>query len=184
MEDRKYTIDEVIKMGTEIGVREGMEYIQREREARKKSRYDRRLHNTKLLLREYRKLYIHCRDAVCSSKMKAGAIDILDELDNYEYDDSLYIESIKTSKERTAIIIDHVKKMMSIYKYMCSKSKRPEEARRYNIIKKMYIDTPEATVEELSAEYNIDSRSVYRDVDKAVETLSSLFFGIDGLKVI
>jgi hypothetical protein len=182
-EDRKYTMDEVIKMGTEIGIREGIEYIRKEREARKNNRYDRRLRNTRLLLKEFRKLYIHSRDAICSSKTKLSAVDILDELDGFEYSDELYIESIKTSKERTSIIIDHVKKMMSIYKYMCQHSKRPDEVRRYNIIRKLYIDSPEATVEELSAEFNIDERSVYRDVDKAMETLTALVFGIDGLKI-
>lgn len=182
-EERVYTIDEVISMGTEIGIKVALEQIKKEREDRKKGRYDRRLRNTKLLLREFRKLFIHSRDAVYASKDRLNPIDILDELDSFEYEDDLYIESIKKSKERTAIIVEHVKKMMSIYKYMCSKSKRPEDLRRYNIIRKLYIDSPEATVEELSAEYCIDVRSVYKDIDKALETLTALVFGIDGLKI-
>jgi hypothetical protein len=182
-EDKTYTVDEVIKMGTEIGVQTGMEYIRKEKENRRLNRLDRRLRNTKMLLREYKKLCIHSRDAVDKNQCKEIVIDILDELDSFEYSDDLYIESIKRSKERTAIIVEHIKKMMQIYKYMSTKSRKPEELRRYNIILKMYMKSPEATVEELSAEYHIDTRSIYRDIEKAVETLASLIFGIDGLKV-
>jgi hypothetical protein len=181
--EKTYSMDEVIKLGTEIGIQTGMEYIRKEKEKRRLSRHDRRLRNTKLLLREYRKLYIHCRDSIEKGKTTINAVDILDELDVFEYSDDLYIESIKKSKERTAVIIEHIKKMMSIYRYMSNKSKKPEELRRYNIICKMYTSSVEATVEELSAEFHIDNRTVYKDVDKAVETLAALIFGIDGLKV-
>jgi TatD DNase family protein len=62
-DEQKYTMDEVIKMGTEIGINVALEHMKKEREERKKGRYDRRLRNTKLLLREFRKLFIHSRDA-------------------------------------------------------------------------------------------------------------------------
>jgi hypothetical protein len=182
MEEKTYSMDEVIKIGTEIGIQTGMEYIRKEKEQRRQNRHDRRLRNTKLLLREYRKLCIHCRDSVDSIKSTESAIDVLDELDSFEYSDDLYIESIRRSKERTEIIIEHIKKMMSIFKYMCHKSKRPEEVRRYNIIYKIYISSEEATVESLSAEYNINNRTIYKDIDNAIETLTALVFGIDGLK--
>jgi uncharacterized protein with FMN-binding domain len=180
--EKVYSLDEVIKMGTEIGVKIAIDYLHKEKDQRRKSRYDRRLRNTKLLLKEYRKLAIHSKDAICSGR-KVNAIDLLDELDGFEYDDQLYIESIKSSKERTKIIVEHIQKMIRIFKFISYKSKKPENARRYEVIYDMYISGKEATVDELSTRFCVESRSIYRDVDIAVEDLATLIFGIDGLKI-
>lgn len=182
MGEKKYTVDEIIKIGTEVGIKAGMEYIRKEKEQRKKGRYDRRLRNTKLLLREYRTLKIHSKDAVYSLG-GAKAIDILDELDSFEYDDNLYIESIKKSKERTAVIISHVNQMMNIFKQLCENSKNIEDARKYKVIHSQFIAEEEITVEELAQQLNVHPRTVYKDIDNAVKTISSLMFGIDGLKM-
>lgn len=176
------SVNEVIEMATNIGVKAGLEFIQQEKNRRKKNRYDRRLRNTKLLLREYRKLCLHSKDAVSSWK-QLTAIDVLDNLDEHEYDEDLYIESIKTSKERTRVIVEHIRKMMRIFRYMSYKSKKPEDRRRFEIINSMYISSVEMTAEELSAKNSVDTSTIYRDVNMAVEDLASLVFGIDGLKI-
>ncbi len=182
MNEKNYTVDEIIKIGTEVGIKAGMEYIRKEKEQRKKGRYDRRLRNTKLLLREYRTLKIHSKDAIYSTT-RAKAIDILDELDNFEYGDELYIESIKKSKERTAVIISHINQMMKIFKQICENSKNIEDARKYKVIHSQFIAEEEITVEELAQQLNVHPRTVYKDIDNAVKTISSLMFGIDGLKM-
>lgn len=183
--EKRYSFDEVIVMGTQIGINAGMEYIRKEKEKRRKSRYDRRLRNTKLLLREYRKLKSYCQDAIYSTKQLEGnAIDILDEIDGSEYDNVLYIDSIKKSKDRTLVIIEHINKMIDIFRYYSEASKRPEETRRFHVVYDMYIGNEEKTAEEIAERYAIEQRTVYRDINKAAETLSALIFGIDGLNVI
>lgn len=177
----KPNIDQLIKTATEIGIKVGMEYITKEKEQRRKSRFDRRLRNTRLLIKEYRKLKTHCQDAVY--EIKKNPVYILDEIDEFEYDDELYISSIKASTERTAIIIMHIEKMLAVYKHLCEMSKNPEEQRRYNIIRAMYIDDEKVSADEIAKGHFINRRTVYKDIDKALETLSALIFGIDGLKI-
>lgn len=181
---KTYSIDEVVKMGTEIGIKTGMEFIRKEKEVRRKSRYDRRLRNTKLLLREYRKLKAYCDDAVYSSKqVEKNAIDILDEMDEFEFDNEMYIDSIKRSKERTLVIIEHINKMLDMFRYYSEASKKPEDNRRFKVIYDMYISEEESSADDIAERYDIETRTVYRDISNGVETLSALLFGIDGLKV-
>lgn len=181
MEAFNLNLDELIKTATEIGIQVGMEYIRKEKEARRKDRYDRRLRNTKLLLREYRRLKTHCTDAIY--EIQHNPIFLLDEIDEFEYDDQRYINSIKESTERTATIISHVDKMLEIYRQICEMSKYPEEQRRYSIIKAVYLDEEEKDIDDIADEHCINKRTVYKDINKAVESLSALIFGVDGLKV-
>jgi hypothetical protein len=106
-------LEKIIEIGTQVGVKTALETLKKERDEKRKSRYDRRLRNTRLLLREYRKLMIHREESVKSNKR---AIDSLDELEDECFTSSLYIESISQSKERTAIIISHIDKMLEIFK--------------------------------------------------------------------
>lgn len=180
---RKAERKEVLQMGTQAGIVAALDFIHKEKEHKMKSRFDRRLRNTKLLLIEYRKLEIHCKDAEYK-KISSNAIDILDELDCFEFEDDVYIESIKKSKDRTDIIIKHIQKMLEAYKYLCDRSKKPEVARRYNVIYDLFIGDYEFTIDEVAESYNIHPRTVYKDVDDASATLSALIFGIDGLKTL
>lgn len=178
----KISIEKIIEIGVQIGVKTALERIKKEKDEKRKSRYDRRLRNTKLLLRNYRNLIIHCTDAVnCIKKISTNAIDILDEFE--DLDENLYIESISRSTERTAIIIAHINKMLQIYKGMCEASKKPEDIRKYQVIKRIYLDDEGILAEDLAEELKINQRTVYKDIDDAVRTLSALIFGIDGLNI-
>lgn len=65
-----------------------------------KSRHDRRLRNTKLLLDNYSLLQDHCKNAIYDKEqaIAVNAIDVLDSIDNCDND--TYIESIKKSTIR------------------------------------------------------------------------------------
>ena len=177
-------LEKVIEIGVQVGLRTAVETMRKEKEERRKSRYDRRLRNTRLLLRNYRELVAHCSEAVFRIKKCGGnAIDILDQIDDEELDDDLYIESIKCSTERIALIIAHIDNMISIYRYMCEKSDKPEDFRKYRVIMGLYIDEDGRTIQELANDLICDPRTISRDRDGAVVTLSALIFGIDGLKM-
>jgi hypothetical protein len=175
-------LEKIVDLGTQIGVRTALEFMKKEKEEKRKSRYDRRLRNTKLLLRKYRMLVLHSEESVNSGKVnKENAIDILDQIE--EMDENLFIESISRSRERTEIIIAHIKKMVYIFKVICEKSPRQEEKRKYRVIDELYLQEEEKSINDLAAELFCDVRTIYRDVNDAVDTLSALIFGIDGLNI-
>ena len=89
-----------IRTGVAAGVSAAAAHIEEEHQKEAKERTDRRLHNTRLLLKNYRLLKRHTAGAIYNAKQakeKESAASILDGLESYTRDDSLYIESIKRS---------------------------------------------------------------------------------------
>lgn len=174
--------NEIIKLAAEAGAMAAMETLEKERKKAQKSRYDRRLRNTKLLLRNYRMFKEHAENAVYEiHQLEENAIDILDRMWEPDSND-LYVESIKKSKARTKIIMTHIIDMLDLYESYCLKSQKPEEHRRYRVIYNFYISELPITIREIAYNESIDERTVYKDIDSACEKLSGLIFGIDGIK--
>ena len=182
-------IEQAIQQGVEAGVKAGAEYIEGQRRQAKKDRYDRRLHNTRLLLKNYRRFRAHVNEGVSSEKKPSGkrptesAISILDDLDEFSYRDGLYIESIKRSQERTAIILRHIDKMMEYYRIDCDLNGTDEAVRRYKVVMASYIDEPKISPQDIAETFGIERRTIYRDINIAMKQLTALIFGIDGLRV-
>jgi hypothetical protein len=174
---------EIIKLAAEAGAKAALEALEKEKKKAHKSRHDRRLRNTKLLLRNFRMFKEHTENAVFEvSQLDENAIDILDMMWEYSNDSELFVESIKKSVARTKIIMTHVIDMLALYEAYCMKSTKPEDSRRYRVIDNLYISEQPMTVREIATMEGIDERTVYKDVDAACERLSALIFGIDGLK--
>jgi len=173
-----------IQRGVEIGTKTALDFIAQEKKVLRKGRYDKRLRNTRLLLRNYRSLKTHARDAVFSAtQAKENAVDILDGLNDYSFDDDLYVESIKKSRQRTLIILRHIEEMLRYYRINCEQSGKAEELRRYRVIMATYINDEKKSAEEIATDENIERRTIYKDINMAIKTLSALIFGIDSLKV-
>ena len=170
--------------GIEIGIRAAMDYLTEEKEKARKSRYDRRLRNTRLLLKNYRSFKRHAQGAIFNAKQaKENAIDILDGLDDGMLNDNLYVEGIKKSQQRTIIILNHVEEMLRYYRIACEQSGKEEEMRRYRVIMAMYIDDDKMTAQDIAEKENIEGRTVYKDITNAIKPLSALIFGIDSIKI-
>ncbi|WP_231688064.1 hypothetical protein [Bacillus sp. FJAT-18017] len=166
-------VDEIVKLAVQAAI----EHVEKERQKEQKDRHDRRLRNTKLLLRNYKNLVIHCSDI----KLELTEIDdilLMEELDG----DHLALESIKRSKKRTLAIVQFIQHMLEIYKLMCEKSNRPEDIRKYLIIRQMYIDEPRMSVEAIAECHSVEKRTVFRTVDRACKDLSGLLFGVDSIR--
>ena len=173
-----------VQRGTEAGIKAAMDYLAEERKQLKKGRYDRRLRNTRLLLKNYRSFRNYAKNAVYkASQLKENAVDILDGLDDYSFDDGLYIESIKKSQQRTLIILNHIDEMLRYYKIDCEQSGKDEELRRYRIIMAYYINDPKKNAEQIAEEEHIERRTLYKDINIALKPLSALIFGIDSMKL-
>lgn len=173
-----------IEKGVEIGVKSAMDYLMEEKEKARKSRYDRRLHNTRLLLKNYRSFKKHAEGAIFNARqVKERAIDILDGLDDAMLANETYVEGIKKSQQRTIVILHHIDEMLVFYRISCEQSGKPEEMRRYRTIMAMYIDDNKMTAQQIAEKENVEARTVYKDITAAIKPISALIFGIDSLKI-
>ena len=177
----KEDLQELMEKAAVAGAKAGIDRYEAELKDRQKKYRDKRYHNTKLLLRNYRMLQINAENSVFGrSQMEESAADILDNMMNM-YNDEVIVESIKTSATRTAIIVSHVKTMIRMYQICCEQSGNEIDKRRYDIIYGLYISDPKITRKELMDKWNISSVTTYTDEKIAIERLSALIFGVDGL---
>lgn len=172
--------------GAEIGAAAAVRAVERERSKFKKQQYDRRFHNTKLLLRHYRALNEHYHNAVFDVQKAEASdedfADIMQAMNSSIADEELYVESIKQSCIRTKVIMAHVNKMLDIYKIMCERSHRPDDMRRWRVLEALYLADTGTTAGAIAENEHIDKRTVYKDIDVCIADLTTLLFGIGGLE--
>lgn len=164
----------------EIGARMALEKIEKEKKKAQKQMNDKRLHNTKLLLKNYKMLKLNAENSIFGqSQMKESAADILNNMMSL-YDDGVIVDSIKRSATRTAIIVSHIEEMLEIYKIYCDKAGQIEQ-RRYQVIYDMYISDEDSSVQEIAKLQKMSKESVYSDLKISIKRLTALIFGIDSL---
>ncbi len=174
-------LEKIIQIASDTGAKAALEKYERETEKRKKDRKSKKLYNTKLLLRNYRALKAGSEYSIFSrSQMEESAADILDSMMNL-YDDEVIVSSIKRSASRTAIMISHIRKMVDLYEVLVHRSGDEIDIRRYEILKKAYIDDDKKNISDLAEQYVMSKDSVYKDMKIAEERMSSLIFGVDCL---
>ena len=171
-------LEKVAKISAETAVQTALDYMEKENQKRQKLKRDRRLRNTKLLLKHYRSFVIHCQD-VKTELEKLADPEVLRELDTDEF----AVESIRRSKQRTLAMVNFIKQMLAVYRILCEQSGKPEDIRRYNTIHMMYIAEEKFTAEQIATCHKVDVRTVYRDVNDAAKALSALIFGVDGIRM-
>lgn len=173
----------MVKAVTELAVQEGIKAYHREAEDQRKVAMDKRLRNTKLLLKNFRELEAHSNSAVYElSKVQDGDLfDILDLMTRDSNDLDMQVESIKSSVGRTQLIVEHVREMLTLYKLACDRSDKPEDQRRYRTVERLYLLEEPWTAQEIAEDEGIDISTVYKDLNEAVRRLTALIFGIDGL---
>ena len=173
-------------VGAEIGAKTALRAAERERKKIREELYDRRYHNTKLLLQNYRQLNEHFKNAVFdigqAEERDETFIDIMELMTGRRCKDDLYVESIKKSAVRTRIIMTHVNQMLEVYGIMCERSDREDDKRHYRILKAMYIDDIPTTAQVIADREHIDKRTVYKDIDAAASCLTTLLYGISGIE--
>ena len=173
---------EIYEKAAMIGAREALKTFSQEREKEYSNRTDRRLRNTKLLLRNYHMLKEHAENSVFGrTQMKESALDILESMMSI-YNDEVIIQSIKNSATRTAIIVSHIETMFRLYYSYCDHSTNREiDLRRYNVVWDMYMAENTLPVMGIAEKQHISRDSVYSDLRVGIERLTALIFGVDGL---
>lgn len=177
-------LKDIYEKAASIGAKEAVKAFEQERKKEQGQRADRRLRNTKLLLRNYHMLKEHAENSVFGrTQMEESAADILESMMSI-YNNDVIIESIKRSATRTAVIVSHIETMFGLYAAYCDKSQNREiDMRRYEVIWDMYMAKNTLSVKEIAEKQNLSKDSVYADLRIATERLTALIFGVDGLSV-
>ncbi len=177
-------LQNIYEKAAEIGAREAIKAFEQERKKEYNQRADRRLRNTKLLLRNYHMLKEHAENSVFGRiQMEESAADILESMMSM-YDNEVIIDSIKRSASRTAIIVSHIEVMLGLYESYCEKSANREvDKRRFEVLWDRYMAEQPLNAKEIAQKYNMSKENVYSDLNVATERVSALIFGVDGLKV-
>ena len=149
---RKDEIAEVVKIAAAE--------VLAQREAIIEEELDTRYHDVNLLMKNYRKLKAHY---------------------SHVAPEALEVNSICSMRRKTGLMMSHVDKMLKTYQVLCQESENPEEARRWNALYLRYIGTERLRVEVIAERLNIDKRTFYRDIGKAMEDMAVLLFGIEAI---
>lgn len=172
------------KIGAETGAAAAIEAIEREMESYRKQQYDWRFQNTKLLLRNYRRLNKYYENAIFTSEDAEETDESFESImrgAGRAGNDKIFVESIQKNYITTKIIMAHVNKMLECYEIMCKRSKRQDDARHWRVLEGLYIADDYTTAAEIARREHIDKKTVYRDIDKCVADLTALFFGVAGI---
>lgn len=177
-------MQELIKQAAEMGAKTALATYQEQKKIESVQRRDKKLRNTKLLLRNYHMLKEHAENSVFGrTQMEESATDILESMMDL-YNDTIIIQSIKNSATRTAIIVAHIETMFGLYRTYCENAANADiEIRRYNVVWDMYMAEKTLKASDIASKYNMSKENVYSDLKVATERLTALIFGVDGLKL-
>ena len=179
-------LESAITAGVNEGIQRGLKEYDLKQKNKMKIKYDKRLRNTRLLLKNYRSFVEHCNNAKYSVENPIKkeisknnlTVQLFDDLYNLQ-DDAFVVSSILKSKEKTKIILDHINMCLEFFEQKAIKTNNQEMIRRYNVIDNLYIKEKPMSFEQIAEQ--ISTKTVNRDKNKAIQELSVLIFGIDGL---
>lgn len=162
----KQTADELIDKAVKSAIKE---YSNKQRFERKKKT----LHNTKLLLKNYRKIQSSVEEAVLEVSQLENEYIVMDE------SDELYIESIKRSKLRSLIVITHIDKALALVQEECRRKGIPE---KYKAFVSCMLDG--MTYDDAAREYFTSKQSISRWVNDLTKEVSIQIFGVEGIDLL
>lgn len=122
--------------------------------------YDARYHDVNLLMKNYRKLKAHY---------------------SHVSPETLEVSAICSMRRKTGLMMSHVDKMLTAYEAMCRDSINPDETRRWEALYLRYINSERMSVDDIAERLSIDKRTFYRDINKAMEDMAVLLFGIEAI---
>ena len=171
--------------GAEVGAKAAVKAVERERKAYRKRQYDWKYQNTKLLLRNYRRLNAYYQNAIFSiedaEEADVSFEDIMRSMGR-PADEEIFVESIQKNYLATRIIMTHVNKMLDCYEIMCERSNRQDDKRHWRVLEGLYLSENYTTAEQIAKQEHIDKRTVYKDIDVCAADLTALFFGVGGIE--
>lgn len=171
--------------GADVGAKAAVKAVERERKAYRKKQYDWKYQNTKLLLRNYRRLNAYYENAIFSIEDAEEADESFEDIMRNmgrPADEEIFVESIQKNYLATRIIMTHVNKMLDCYEIMCERSNRQDDKRHWRVLEGLYLSENHTTAEQIAKQEHIDKRTVYKDIDVCAADLTALFFGVGGIE--
>lgn len=171
--------------GADVGAKAAVKAVERERKAYRKKQYDWKYQNTKLLLRNYRRLNAYYENAISSIEDAEEADESFEDIMRNmgrPADEEIFVESIQKNYLATRIIMTHVNKMLDCYEIMCERSNRQDDKRHWRVLEGLYLSENYTTAEQIAKQEHIDKRTVYKDIDVCAADLTALFFGVGGIE--
>lgn len=173
-------IQNSITAGVNEGVKKAIETIEAEKQLANKIKYDNRVRNTKLLLKNYRNFKKHIDTAIYTEEQldTEQTSEVLDKMgiDVENYDITM-VESILKSKKRTEIIIEHIDTILDAYMMRANKKEDNELKRRAEVIEKLYKEGMK--MDQIAVDVNASISTIKRDRNRAINEIAVLMFGID-----
>lgn len=174
----KALVREIAKIAAEYGAAAFEERYEKYKLEQK----DRKLRNTKLLLRNYRSLKEYSTSAIYDvAQLAVDGMDTIMELIGCKKEGK--VESIEDSVIKTKLIMEHVDTMLQGYKARCYASNKGEVKRRWRVLNSLYLSSSPTDPQEICEREHISNSTVYEDINSAATELSTLFFGIDCLEL-
>ena len=125
----KEEVEQMIAKAALAGASVAAETLEKAHQKEQKELKDRRLHNTRLLLRNYRMLRESCSKAIYQKEhSEKSTEEVIEDLMSMRVSDGVIVNSIKESAERTGIIISHVDRMLDVFRMYCGKCGRRKNA--------------------------------------------------------
>ena len=176
-------VEELTKAAAQIAADITIKTIEEQRQADAKAIKDRRIHNTKLLLRKYRLFNEHIGSATFKESQinLAMAIDFSQEMYDPGNRADQVVNGILNSTKKTKIILSHINSMLRVYEIYCNDSNSDQMLRRYDSLFGKYIADERVSYEDLAEKWNVDIRTIRRDIHAAENDFSVLLFGVDWL---
>jgi hypothetical protein len=171
--------------GADVGAKAAVKAVERECKAYRKKQYDWKYQNTKLLLRNYRRLNAYYENAIFSIEDAEEADESFEDIMRNmgrPADEEIFVESIQKNYLATRIIMTHVNKMLDCYEIMCERSNRQDDKRHWRVLEGLYLSENYTTAEQIAKQEHIDKRTVYKDIDVCAADLTALFFGVGGIE--
>lgn len=169
MENVESTLSEkdIKKIAEEVNL-----LVRADRESERREFKKRAIHNTRLLMSNYKKLKAHI-----------GTVEdqLLADQDTFWNHRWLDLNSLMQNKAKTVKLMKHVDICLEVYKRECEESSSTEESRRYTIVERKYLWDKKQSDEQIADYFNKDRSTINRNCKEAIKDLSLIIFGVDML---
>lgn len=141
----------------------------------KKSNYEKKCRNIKLILENYHYLEKHVN--VDLPELNAKDQETVAVIPKWE----LSVYAMLGFKARSKLMIEYINLVLKAYKEDCSYSNDEAVKRRYLVIKSLYLNNPTINRERCAELFHVNHRTIDRDVTASLQDLSVLLFGADAI---
>lgn len=165
-------VEAIVKIAAETAAQTALTEFNRRNEDMLAKKNERAYKNTTTLLEGYTAMKAHCKSAIAKAEDALTPSDLQTVLyEVFNRRGLLQIETILASKRRTELIIEHIDKMLDVYRTNCINN----DKRYCECVIDRYIN--DLTIAEIAEKHNTVERNVYRWLDKGIDDLSIYLFG-------